>query len=677
MFPTDKHLVPKIAVLSLTTALLIGFSAGITFEEPASNAVVSGDAPINISDGDSSGNYSVYYKKSGGSWSDAVTNPSSPIDDGGTFTTFTWDTSSFSGGDFKLNVTNFTQSSETIDLTVDNNAPSASLSSPSTWTNSDSPTVEVSGSDSTSSVVNVTFSILDTSGNIVNNGNTCTGSSTCSTSPSDLSDGKYKVNYTVFDEGENKGSGNLTFNVDTTASFSVSPDFSQGPGPVKWSSDFTLDFSIEGNSESEDVTVKCIDGDGDTIDSSTGSGTSFSCDIPDDYGGSTVDLSVEVCDKAGNCVTSDSESFIFDAGPPSVVSSNIPGSVVNSDFMVEFSATDDASGVDSLEYFYDDSSVSTGSGTSVELNGSDSEFIASVDSLQKGSHTIYLRVRDNAGRWSSASSLDFDYRPNAEPEITMDSASGITVTAGESTGFQVTVRNTGDIFIKSTEITAAVEGVFSQTEKVKELKPSNSSTVSFTIDTTKDDLGGYDLNLSATYPATSKTIDLVVEATQQQQSNLNSRLSKYESRLQKLQTKINNKEGDLPKDLQSRLESNFSAFKKRVERAQTAKRNGEYYKVSSALEGIDSDYQAAQSSFQNVKKMDNRRDTRRWIMIGGGLLFLLMMAGGGIYYFETDEIDFDISGGDLTLHGIKDGFNSLLSKGGEEAEQFEWDGFKE
>lgn len=649
---------------------------------------MSGDVNVSLtdSDGDSQDSYYVYFQKDGdSSWTEAS---GSPFSDEGSFTDFFWDASSLNG-DYTLNVTNSTSTpwkNDTVSLTIDNNGPSASLTSPSQWTNSDSPTVEVTGSDSISSVENVSFSVLD-SGSVVDSGNSC-NSDTCSSDASDLSDGSYDVNYTVFDIAGNSNSGNLTFNVDTTQDFVVDPDFSE-TGAVLWDSDYAVEFSIESNSEAGDLTVSCQDGEGDTIDTytlSSGSTGTVSCDVPDDYADSTVDVTIEVCDRAGNCDTSDAETFTFDASSPTILESSTPGNVVNGEFPVEFTASD-ASGIDSLEYFYDDSSISTGSGTQVDLNSSDGEFMASVNGIDAGQHTVYFRVQDNAGRWSSTDSLDIDYRPDAEPEITMEAPSSLSVKAGQSTGLQVTVRNTGDIFISSSDITASAEGVFSETKTVEDLDPSNASTVSFTIDTSEEDLGKYDLELSATNPQTSKTVELVVEATESQRQQLDTRLSDYESKLQQLQQKIDSNRGDLADDLESRFDSNFTEFKQKVEEARSAKQNGDYYKVSSALEGIDSDYQSAQSSFENVKKIDDRRDRRRMIMIGAGAFFLLLLAAGGIYYYENEgEFDFDLdfgSGSDSggfelpSIDELKEKLSSLAGSGKEEAEEFEWDGFKD
>ncbi|MFB6213566.1 MAG: CARDB domain-containing protein [Candidatus Nanohaloarchaea archaeon] len=491
------------------------------------------------------------------------------------------------------------------------------------------------------------------------------------------------------DDVGNWANGSWSFTVDTTQDFTVDPSFDDGPGAVKWSEDYSLGFDIQENSESADVTVSCLDSGGDTIDTDTLSdgAVTASCDIDDEYEDSTVDLSVEVCDQAGNCDTSGESTFTFDSSQPNVFESNIPGSVVNSDFPVEFTASD-ASGIQELEYFYDDSTVNEGSGTSVDIDGSSGEFTASVNGLSEGQHTVYFRVKDEAGRWSSTESLEFDYRPDAQPEITMEAPSSISVTAGDSTGFQVNVKNTGDIFIGSSNITASAEGVFSDSKTVEELAPTNSTTVSFSVSTVADDLGKHTITLSVSNPETSKTIGLVVEATSQQESSLDTKLSDYETKLQQLQQKVEAKKGDLPKDLESRLEANLSGFRQKVQDARQAKQNGNYYRVSSSLEGIESDYQAAQSSFENVKKADNRRDTRRWMMIGGGLVLLLAIAGGGFYYYENDrEFDFDFeldlgSGDEDSDEGpgfvsnFMDRLSALTNSKEEEAEEFQWDGFK-
>lgn len=681
MLPDKKQPARKLATIGLATALLIGFSAALSIESPGTDDVVSGDVNVSLtdSDSDSADSYYVYFQTSGGSsWTPAS---NSPFSDEGAFTDFFWDASSLNG-DYTLNVTNSSSTpwtSDTVSITVDNNPPSASLSSPSEFTNDESPNVKVSGSDSTSSVVNVTFMVLDSTGDIVDTGQTCTGSSECSADVSDLSEETHKVNYTVYDEAANRDSDNLSFTVDTTKDFTVDPDFDE-TGVVLWDDDYDLDFDIEENDESEDLTVECIDeGEAETIDTDSGSGTAFACDIDDEYSDSTVDISVEVCDVADNCETSDAEEFTFDATAPTIIESSIPGKLVNGEYPVEFTASDE-SGIDEAEYFYDDSDVKPGSGNSVDINSSDEEFMASVDGLDKGEHTVYFRVKDNAERWSSTDSLDIDYRPNANPEITVQAPNSLTVTAGEETGFQVTVENTGDIFIGGSSLTAEVSGIFSEDQLIEDLEPSDSTTMTYSINTTEDDLGKYDLELGSSNPDSSETIELVVEATEEQKDELDSRLSDYESKLQDLQQKVDNRKKDLPEDLQSRLEANFSTFKQKVEKARTAKENSNYYRVSSTLEGIDTEHQSAQTSYEEVDRIDNNRDRRRLMIIGAAVLLLLLVAGGAFYYFESDgELDLDIGGlvSGEGEGGISEKVSSLLASKEEEAEEFEWDGFND
>lgn len=63
--------------------------------------------------------------------------------------------------------------------------------------------------------------------------------------------------------------------------------------------------------------------------------------------------------------------------------------------------SDALSGVNTAEYYYDvDPGV--GQGYAMSLNGSTATATTSLG-LPKGSHSLYCRVQDNAGNWSSSS----------------------------------------------------------------------------------------------------------------------------------------------------------------------------------------------------------------------------------------------------------------------------------
>ncbi|MFB6147471.1 MAG: hypothetical protein ABEJ66_01165, partial [Candidatus Nanohaloarchaea archaeon] len=151
---------------------------------------------------------------------------------------------------------------------------------------------------------------------------------------------------------------------------------------------------------------------------------------------------------------------------------------------------------------------------------------------------------------------------------------------------------------------------------------------------------------------------------------------------QALESNFSSAKGDLSNKLEQRVTPELSSFRQKVQEAEQAKKAGNYYRVSSILKGIESEYQAAQQSLQKVEKLDDSRDTRRLLLfVGGGFLLLLVAGLAVVYWSEELGIEEHLEG-----IGIDTGFlqearvkveNLLEGQSEEEAETFEWDGFKD
>ncbi|MFB6291945.1 MAG: hypothetical protein ABEI58_00965, partial [Candidatus Nanohaloarchaea archaeon] len=445
--------------------------------------------------------------------------------------------------------------------------------------------------------------------------------------------------------------------------------------------DFT--FELDENSESTDITATCYDSNDDKIDSDTNDvssdDTQFTCSVDGgDYADTEQDIYIEMCDEAGNCQQSDTKTYVFDGSKPSLVEVGTDVTTVNSDFPVDFSATD-VSGIDKLEYFYDDSTVDEGDGTSVDVSEDDSQFTASVSSLDRGNHTIYVRVKDGAERWSDTSSFDFEYLPNADPEVSLSAPDGVNVAAGKSTSFEVTVENTGKLLVSGVEVSASAGSVFSENQSTGELMPGDTETLSYDVDTEPGDIGKYTAKVSSSNPEASSSFGFIVEANSTQEQNLKQKLSEWNQTLQELKENVTSlKNSGLSESRAQRLENNLSDFEKRIENAREAKSKGNYYRVASLLDDADVDYRTAKSSYTKVREEHQAAQKRRLIMIGGGILLLLLLGGVGfVMYSEDHELDFDVDSGSHMgfLVDIEAKFKSIF-KDEDEAEEFEWDGFR-
>lgn len=672
MFSKRKSPASKLLVSVATAVLLVGAASAVTWNNPSSDVDLKDGITLNVSNDNSAENITFQIFGPNGQ------NETKTFVDGDTFVTKDFTAGSGNYGDYTFKVNTSNDNSETLEnVTLDSEDPTVDSFSPSKdgyTSNGDDLDVSYSASDSHSGLVLKNISIFS-------EGESDTDTDLTGLS---LSDGDYTVDYFTLDAAGNSNNGSWDFTVDTSYDGDESPDLPDDEY-ILLGEDENYDFDVELSEEDEDsdINVECYDGDDDQIDSDTQSvsgDTTFTCEVDgDDYSSTETDVYVKMCDAAGNCKESETETYYFDGEAPEILSSDMPGSIVNSDFPVEYTASDDSSGIAKLEYFYS-SDTDEGDGTAVNTTSTDGEFTASVSSLSKGDHTIYFRAKDNAGRWSDKESIDFEYDPDAKPEISLEVPSNLSVNAGKSTSFDISLENTGDIFIEGTNVTVSSE-IFSGSESVVDMEPGDLSTVSFDVETSKEDLGMYDMTASMSYPETSKSFLIVVEATSGQEENLDSKLSKYENRLSLLEANWTQKKGGWGKDLQQRFEANFTGFKQRVEDAVAAKESGDYYKVSSSLEGIESDYSAAEKSLQNVQKIDSKRDTRLYIVAGLGL-FVVLLGGAGGFLYWSDEYEIDtekLLDSDIDIKGADDIAARIQTFIGseEEAEEFEWDGFKD
>ncbi len=684
MFSATKNPVSKLTVLVSATALLVGAAVALEWVDPEDEGVISDamaeEYPLTVNS-DSGPVAFSYREDSDDEWGELYDFESEDDNDW----VYDWDLSDAGTGTYELraNETESEEDWEIIEVTVDNNNPELSLERPDEFTNDDEPEIEVEATDETSNIENITVSIEDGDGDEIDEKDCIdadSDSETCTIELGDgLDDGEYTIEATAFDEGYNSDSETWEFTVDTTIDFEVDPSFTPSPGIHKWEDGDSLTIEIADNSEDEGVNLECQDEDGDTIDSVEGiTDTTTSCEIDDDYTDQEVNLTVEVCDMAGNCEEEGFFEFVFDASPPTVVSLEMPSGLVNDNFPVEFDAFD-ASGLDELEYFYNDDGLDTGDGAPVEINDTTDEFTASVAGLDAGEHTLYVRFRDNAGWWSEAETSEFTYDPDADPDLSFSTPENVSVEAGESTTFSVTVENTGDVFIPGTDISASADELFSDTYTIDELRPGNSTTAMFTVPTDEADVGGYDLVISAGDLVSEETT-LAVRATGDQEERLESDLSGYEDRFELLEQNITRLEGVLSGERMERLESETSDFRNRIDGARDAKEDGEYYKISDYLENIEEDYQKASDALEDIER-EHRIDRRNtFLMVGGGLTLLVIAGVGGFLYrsedYDTGELleGYDIDTG--IIEDIEDRLKGLVDRAEEEAEEFEWDGFE-
>lgn len=692
----------KIGILLILTTLTIGSAAGASWLEPDSDehdsdVRLSVDAANSIdnvtwevtgpngehsidTNSETDGNYSVVFDKGN--------------DADGTHGDYEFEPHVYNGSDVE------TLSSKT--LTLDSKPPSIEFGD-SEYVGDD-PTISVDIGDEHTGVDNISASadndanVDDISDNNCDAGETCTVEFDIDTGDVDEGD-SFNLDITATDDVGNEGSNDQSFTLDTSYDGDDNPSFSvedESEGVVFFDDDKDLTVDFGDADSTSDTTVTCYVEDEDVDSFTVSSGDDdpdeddTTCEIPHDddadYYGSSAEIYLEMEDEAGNTAESDSETVGFDVNPPSVTGLELPSNaeLYNSDFDVEFSAFDSASDVEEVEYYFDED-TDRGEGNSIDYSSDEDTYTIDTSNLNAGDHTLYVRAQDQVSRWSSAESVDFSFDPNAVPEISLSVPENVSVTAGQQGSFDVTVENTGDIHISSIEVSGSAGDVFSDSQSISNLEPGDSITATLNVDTDSSHIGMHTLEISSDSPSRTEEINLVVEANSEQQDQIDSDLSEYQSTLQELESNVTSLKQQVSENNRQRLDSNFSEFKQKVEDAQSAVESGDYYKAESILEGIEEDRSAAESSYETVKQ--EYENSQFWMLIFLGLGGLVVLGGGAIGALSyTDEVGFDVRDHikdlqetELDLSGLE-GFVDKIKRKFEgkdtsDAEDFEWDGF--
>lgn len=579
-----------------------------------------------------------------------------------------------------------------INITSDEDGPNSfSLDSPDKNTDKEDPTVEVSVEDDYSGVKNISISANGEGSNECN-------SDTCSVNLENLDDGYYEIDITSYDNAGNTNSKTKTFTVDTSYDGDSEPDLDWSgmitDGILLMDDDETLTATFDGDDE-EPADMACYDGyedadnKGDEIDSDGSSEENddnnyeFECDFDeDDYSGAEVDLTLRFCDAAGNCGTHSPEynPVVFDATKPSVVKIGSPVGIVNKGFELDYTATDE-SGITEVEYFFD-TDTNVGDGNVSEVDEQEGSIMVDVSSLESGENTVYVRAKDNAGRWSEMKSYQFEYWPDATPKVGLTAPGRMTVTAGQSKEFDVRIKNTGKLVVNDVTVTVSGKGVSGE-KTIENLYPGESMNRTFSIKPKKKHIGAQTVTIETDTPSASNSFDVRIKANKDQRSSIKAKLSTYQQKLDDLKTKFNENKDSWGIDLKNRFRSNYSEFKSKVNDAETAVQKGRFYEAEDNLSNIDSSHSQAQNSYETVEEISKKRQRNQIIMFGVVGLLLIGGAGGGFLYFRSDQefdfnfdklLDSDIPINDL--EGLKSRFNLAVGESEDEAEEFEWNGFK-
>lgn len=442
------------------------------------------------------------------------------------------------------------------------------------------------------------------------------------------------------------------------------------------------------NGEDSRIRIECYDEDGrfDKTDYENVDEEGFQfggCDVPgSDYDGSKEDFYVKACDEAGNCDSAGKKTYSFDLEDPFLTDIDTVEEydVYNKDFDLEFTAGDDASGIETMEYVFE-SGTAYGKGNEVEADG-DNKFTVDTSTLSKGEHTVYFRVKDEVGRWSSQISKDFEFYPNERPEVSVDVVDTYNLTAGTSGSVQVRIRNSGKLFVPEVNLSVSGGNIVSDQRTISNLDLDDSVPVNLEVSANETQIGLHEVEIETSNPQTSEVLEVLVKANSDQRENVESRLQEYRDRLRSLEDNVSDlRKSGLNTEMNETLTKNISGFSERVRNSERYVESGEYYKALSELQNIDSSYEVAADTFTDVKKKHDVRKRNRILMISG-LILIVVLLGAGIHFFRKGEVSIDLTeedipgliGAEETFREKFEGLKEFVEKEEEEVEK-KFEGF--
>lgn len=431
--------------------------------------------------------------------------------------------------------------------------------------------------------------------------------------------------------------------------------------------DVDIEISSIGDEESE-VQVECMV-DGDTVDT-TGwdDSTDFSCTLPfDEVENSNVGVQVEACDRAGNCEDSAETFYTFDSEDPEVEEFDTVRDyrVFTDDFMAEYEAYDSASGVDELEYFFEPG-TSQGDGNTVEYDGEDEFRVDTALLEENGDQTVYLRARDNVGRWSSIESLDFEYYPDEEPQLQIDAQDDFSVEANDTGFINVVVENTGKLLIDAETIEASSQ-IFEGENTVEDLEEGDTVNAEFEITPYENQTGLWMMDFSAEAIDASDSVEVLVEANADQREYVDNELETYQEKKNDLQENISVlRESGLNGELNESLQAGTSSFIEAVEDVENLSEEGDYHRALEKVDALDSTYQSAVSTLDEVEGEHRaNRLKNTFIMIFLGLSIVAAAAAAFVYTGgkrDLDELELPDLGVELPENNVTEKLEDLREK---------------
>lgn len=631
--------------LSLFLLFTVANVSAVTWESPSPEDSVPDNVELNVSN-DQNSDWINFDIEGPNSFEENITGQS-----GQEYVTYELSAGSGNSGEYTVEASDDSGGTDTVEFLLDRDDPEVAKKDNTEYVQND-PTLQFSVSDEHTAVTEFNassgFEVTVENGektNVCSAGGECTVSVDVDTEEVVQGD-TFTIDVEASDLVGNTFEEPFSYTLDD--SFQADePEFEISDADedrnVRLDGDVDVDVTI-GNIDDEesDVRVKCLV-DNDEVDTSDWDDSEdFSCIIPsEEVDDETADVQVEACERAGNCDSSSEYSYTFDSSDPEIDEIDFSRSynVFTGDFDVTYEASDSASGVEELEYFFSPGTLE-GDGTTISYDGQDSFKADTALIDQDGEHTIYVRAKDSVGRWSDIQSLDFEYYPDEVPQISINAQDDFVIESNSTGNIDVIVENTGKLLVESAEITSS-SPLINETNTVEDLEEGESKNAEFEISPTEYQTGLWNITFNSEDPEASDTVEILVDANEQQRQKVDDRLAEYTDRLEVLRSNASDlREEGLESDLNSSLNSEISDLSATVDSIKSYVDSDQYHRALAEIEALDAEYNSASNTLDTVEDEHAANQFRQTLtMLALGLVIILAGVGAFIYTGKRDDLE--------------------------------------
>jgi len=454
------------------------------------------------------------------------------------------------------------------------------------------------------------------------------------------------------DQVGNTGSDSKTVTLDTSYQASAPKidgfdvDVESGVASVNGDVEVNVNVPNIDDETSDAMQIECIVDD-DTVDTTSWeSSNDFECELPfEDIQNQEVDVEVRACDRVNHCQKSDITTVTFDASDPEVERFETVQDykVFGDDFEVEYEASDEATSIENVQYFF---SSAFNEGEGYEADAEDGKFNVDTSKLSGDSNerTLYIRVQDESGRWSQieeVSQVDFEYYPEAQPRVSLNAPENLTLVSGQSKELEIDVENPGKLRLG--KLTVSLESEITDSSEVVEgLEGGETVDISFDLSPNESHLGVSEAEISSDGPLHSKDVTFLVNANEDQKEQVSRKIESYSTKLENIESNISKlRNQGLKSELNKTIVQNTSDFEKMVVSAQNFVEEEKYHKAYKTLENIEKVYNKANRSYSEVEQQHELNKRNEKFMFAG--LAVLMLSLGGMYYTRSSDFEYDLA----------------------------------